>query len=145
MIMLTLEYLKLKFLWLNENPMKINIKAGESCNLTNRTYKDLIRYLKGINTKSNVIRLKVHNTSIGLMRKYLLIRITKATTGYWYVFRLSVRIALFLVWWLSMILRTYLQNFSPRNSFKWEIWPKNLKKSLFFHIHTPTSVFKLQK
>ena len=76
MIMLTLEYLKLKFLWLNENKMKINIKTGESCNLTNRTYKDLIRYLKGINTKSNVIRLKVHNTSIGLMRKYLLIRIT---------------------------------------------------------------------
>ena len=69
----------------------------------------------------------------------------KATTGYWYVFRLSVRIASFLVWWLPMILRTYLQNFSPRNSFKWEIWPKNLKKSLFFHIHTPTSLFKLQK
>ena len=32
----------------------------------------------------------------------------KATIGYWYVFRLSVRIASFLVWWLSMILRTYL-------------------------------------
>ena len=71
--------------------------------------------------------------------------VIKATTGYWYVFRLSVRIASFLVWWLPMILRTYLQNFSPRNSFKWEIWPKNLKKSLFFHIHTPTSLFKLQK
>ena len=41
--------------------------------------------------------------------------VIKATTGYWYVFRLSVRIASFLVWWLSMILRTYLQNFSPRN------------------------------
>ena len=40
---------------------------------------------------------------------------SKATTGYWYVFRLSVRIASFLVWWLPMILRTYLQNFSPRN------------------------------
>ena len=69
----------------------------------------------------------------------------KATTGYWYVFRLSVQIASFLVWWLSMILRTYLQNFSSGNSFKWEIWPKNLKKSLFCHIHTPTSLLKLQK
>ena len=60
----------------------------------------------------------------------------KANTGYWNVFRLSLRIGSFLVWWLSMILRTYLQNLSPRNSFKWEIWPK----ITFFHIHTPTKM-----
>ena len=70
----------------------------------------------------------------------------KATTGYWYVFRLSLRIGSFLVWWLSMILRTYLQNFSRRNTFKWEIWPKNLKKLLFFcklGIKSPYTLLKL--
>ena len=54
--------------------------------------------------KQNLLRLgepqSLQQMPIHLFEHDYLPGPSKATTGYWYVFRLSVRIASFLVWWL---------------------------------------------